>query len=136
MAEKVFVDTGGWAALLGANDENHAGAVSVFNRLKAARAVLFTSDYVFDETVTLTMARGNHAHSVVAGRAILESSVVKMIPIAPDYLESSWALYQKLADKRFSFTDATSLTVMRSLGISKIFGYDREFVKAGVQLIQ
>ena len=133
--EKVFVDTGGWVALFGANDQNHKTAVPIFEGLKKTRALLYTSDYVIDETLTLTAVRGSHAQSVLAGKALFESAVVKIVHVAPDYLQGSWEWYQKYKDKRFSFTDVTTITIMKILGIKKIFGFDREFEKAGVDLL-
>ena len=131
--EKVFVDTGGWVALFGINDENHKNALPIFESLKKTKALLYTSDYVIDETLTLTMVRGNHTQSVLAGKALFESALVKIVPVAPDYLQGAWELYQKYKDKRFSFTDVTTLTIMKALGIKKIFGFDREFKKVGIE---
>ncbi|MBI3252901.1 MAG: PIN domain-containing protein [Candidatus Omnitrophica bacterium] len=133
--EKIFVDTGGWAALLVENDERHKEAVSIFGRLKESRASLYTSDYVIDETLTLIGVRGGHAHSVRAGKAILESSLVKIVTVVPDYFQDTWALYQKYKDKKFSFTDVSSLCIMNTLKIKKLFGFDREFEKVSVELL-
>lgn len=133
--EKVFVDTGGWAALFATNDSNHKNATNIYEDLKRSKALLYTSDYIIDETLTLTMARAGHAQSVLAGKALFESALVKIIPVAPDHLQPSWELYQKYKDKRFSFTDATTLAIAKTLNIKKIFGYDREFEKVGIELL-
>ena len=133
--ERIFVDTGGWAALFGDNDGNHKSAVTVYERLKKSKAALYTSDYVIDETITLTMVRSNHTQSVLVGKALLESTVVKAVPVAPDYIQPSWELYQKYNDKHFSFTDITTLVIAKSLNIKKFFSYDREFEKVGMELL-
>lgn len=133
--EKVFVDTGGWAALFGDNDENHETAASIFEGLKKSKIPLYTSDYIIDETVTLTMTRGNHAQSVQVGKALFESAIVKIVHVAPDYLKGSWELYQKYKDKRLSFTDVTTLTITKALNIKKIFSFDRELQRAGADLL-
>ena len=133
--EKIFVDTGGWAALFGDNDGNHKNALTIYDRLKKSKAALYTSDYIIDETITLTMVRANHAQSVLAGKALLESAIVKIIPVAPDYLQASWELYQKYKDKHFSFTDITTLAIVKNLSIKKLFSYDHEFEKVGMELL-
>ncbi len=90
---------------------------------------------VLDETVTTIRFRGNHKQSVLAGEALFQSEIVKLIHVFPEYLKESWQLYQKYADKEFSFTDATTLAVMKDLGTPRIFAFDREFQQAGLQLI-
>ena len=134
--EKVFVDTGGWAGLFGASDQNHKKALAIFDGLKRVKALLYTSDYIIDETLTLAMVRGSHAQSVLVGEALFESALVKIVHVAPDHLKGSWELFQKYKDKHFSFTDVTTLEIMKVLGIDKIFSFDREFKKVGVDLLE
>ena len=117
-------------------DENHKNAAAIYESLKKSRTIIFTSDYILDETLTLTMARENHTQSIAAGKALFESSVIKIVYVAPEYLQASWELYQKYRDKRFSFTDVTSLVITKVFGIKKIFGFDREFEKVGMELLR
>jgi len=133
--ERIFVDTSGWVALFVQNDQNHSRAASIFQKLGNEKAQLFTSDYVIDETITTILVRSNHYHSVVAGKALLTSSVIKIISVYPDSFKSSWELYQKFKDKKFSFTDVTSLTIIKNLNIQKAFAFDMEFIQAGIQLL-
>ncbi len=133
--DKVFVDTSGWVALFVANDVNHAKAVDIFHGLKTNRSALFTSDYIFDETVTTILVRGDHRQSLFAGDALLNSQVVKIAHVSPDHFQPAWEMYRKYADKRFSFTDATSFAIMRGLGIEKVFCFDRGFSRAGFQTL-
>ncbi len=133
--EKVFVDTSGWVALFVGKDKNHKKAVLIFEDLKKRKALIYTSDYCIDETITTVLARGDHRQSVLAGKALFSSEIIKIVHVSPDYLESAWELYQKYRDKKFSFTDVTSFTIMKALGIGRAFGFDREFVQAGIELI-
>lgn len=134
--EKVFVDTSGWVALFVGNDQNHEKAVSIFDSLKASRNLIHTSDYIIDETITTILARGNHKQSVLAGAALFTSKIIKLVHVTPAHLARAWALYQKYSDKKFSFTDVTSLCLMQELGIRKAFSFDREFSQAGIQLVE
>jgi len=133
--EKVFVDTSGWVALFVDNDQNHKKAVSIFEDIKSLKSLIYTSDYIIDETITTIMARGNHKQSVSAGEALFTSKIIKIIHVSADYLQAAWELYQKYKDKSFSFTDVTSFVIMNNLGIRKAFGFDREFLQAGIELI-
>lgn len=133
--EKVFVDTSGWVALFVENDNHHKKAVSIFEDIKSSKALIHTSDYVIDETITTILVRGGYKQSVFAGNALFTSRIIRIVHVSPDYLERAWELYQKCKDKKFSFTDVTSLIIMKDLNIRKAFGFDREFLEAGVELI-
>ncbi|MEK7849448.1 MAG: PIN domain-containing protein [Candidatus Omnitrophota bacterium] len=133
--EKVFVDTSGWVALFAENDQNHKKAVSIFEEIKYSKVPIYTSDYCIDETITTILARGSHKQSVLAGEALFTSKIIKIVHVYPDYLQTAWELYQKYKDKKFSFTDVTSFVIMKDLNIKKAFAFDREFVQAGIELI-
>jgi len=134
--EKVFVDTSGWVALFVENDQNHKKAVSIFEEIKNSKVPIYTSDYCIDETITTILARGSHKQSVLAGEALFTSKIIKIIHVYPDYLQAAWELYQKYKDKMFSFTDVTSFAIMKDLNMKKAFAFDREFVQAGIELIE
>lgn len=133
--EKVFVDTSGWVALFVENDADHKKAVSIFEQLKEEKTLIYTSDYVIDETITTISVRGSHKQSVVAGSALFNSEIIKNIYVAPEYLESAWKLYQKYKDKEFSFTDVTSMTISKELNIKKAFSFDTDFQKMGFEVL-
>ena len=135
LMEKVFVDTSGWVALFVVNDKNHQKAVSIFEEIKNEKRPIYTSDYCIDETITTILVRGNHQQSVLAGEALFTSKIIKVVCVSPDYLKAAWELYQKYKDKRFSFTDVTSFIIMKGLNIKKAFAFDREFIQAGIELI-
>ena len=134
--EKVFVDTSGWVALFVENDQNHKKAVSILEEIKNEKWPIYTSDYCIDETITAILARGSHKQSVLAGEALFTSKIIKIIHVCPDYLKGSWELYQKYKDKCFSFTDVASFAIMKDLNIKKAFAFDREFIHAGIELIE
>ena len=57
MARRVFIDTSGWCALIDRSDSAHDRAVTVVEQLVRGGSRLVTSDYVLDESYTLTLAR-------------------------------------------------------------------------------
>jgi predicted nucleic acid-binding protein len=132
---RVFIDTSGWVALFVKNDSNNRSAAGIFERIRKEDVDIYTSDYVLDETITLIRMKGDHAASVMAGKAIFESRIIKLVNVAPDFLEGTWKLYQKYKDKKFSFTDVSSLEIMKELGIGKALSFDREFSQAGIELL-
>ncbi len=134
--EKVFIDTSGWVALFVENDKYHKKAASIFEEIKNSKALIYTSDYVVDETVTTILVRGSHKQSVLAGEALFTSKIIKIIHICPDHLPAAWELYQKYKDKMFSFTDVTSFVIIKALNIRKALAFDREFMQAGIELME
>lgn len=130
------MDTSGWVALFVENDKNHKKAVAIFEEIKNERRLIYTSDYCIDETITTILVRGNHQQSVLAGEALFTSNIIKIVNVCPSYLMAAWELYQKYKDKKFSFTDVTSFAIMKDLNIKKAFAFDREFVQAGIELIE
>ena len=106
---------------------------AIFEDIKKSKALIYTSDYVIDETITAIMARSNHKQSVLAGAALFTSKIIKIIHVSADHFHLAWELYQKYKDKMFSFTDAASFVIMKGLGIGKAFSFDREFVQAGIE---
>lgn len=133
--ENLFVDTSAWVALFVKNDEEHQRAVSLFERIKSLKSVLYTSDYVFDETLTTILVRGSYRQSLLAGEALLNSNVIKILPVSSEYFQEAWKLYQKYRDKQFSFTDVTSFAIMRDMEINKVFAFDNHFSQAGFELL-
>ena len=134
--EKVFIDTSGWVALFVENDKYHKKAASIFEEIKNSKAIIYTSDYVIDETITTILVRGSHKQSVLAGEALFISKIIKIIHVCPDYLQVAWELYQKYKDKMFSFTDVTSFVIMKDLNIGKALAFDREVMQAGIELME
>ena len=133
--EKIFVDTSAWVALFIKNDINYEKAICIFEGIKQLKSPLYTSDYIIDETITTILGRGNHHQSVLAGKALFTSQILTLIPVAPDYLQKTWKLYQKYHDKEFSFTDTSSFTIMKDLSIKKAFSFDEDFMKVGLEVI-
>lgn len=130
------MDTSGWATLFVENDKNHKKAAVIFEEFKNSKALIYTSDYCIDETITTILVRGSRKQSVLAGEALFTSKIIKIVHVCPDYLQAAWELYQKYKDKMFSFTDISSFVIMKGLNIRKAFAFDREFVQAGIELIE
>ncbi len=133
--EKIFIDASAWVALFVESDEGHKKAAAVYEKLKNSKVSLYTSDYVIDETITTILVRGSHKMSIVAGKAIFSSQIIKIAYVCPDYLKPAWELYQQYDDKKFSFTDVTSFAIAKDLNTKKVFGFDSDFSKAGFELI-
>lgn len=133
--QRVFIDTSAWIALFLFSDQNHLEAVEIFEKIEGEYAAIFTSNYVFDETVTFMMRRAGQKAAVEVGDAILGSQLVKVEFVSFDQFYASWDSFKKYDDKEFSFTDVTSFQIMHELNIRRAFSFDRHFEQAGFERI-
>ena len=126
--KRVFVDTSGWYAYARKDDPAHEGAREALERWEGR---LVTTDYVFDETVTLARMRLGASSAVKIGDVLLDSGVVELVRLLPEDFEDAWDLFRKRKDKEWSFTDCTSFAVMRRLRLRAAVATDRHFRQAG-----
>jgi hypothetical protein len=125
---RVFVDTSAWYAYVRANDPDHA---RVEAPLEAPGRLLVTSNFVFDELVTLVRLRLGHSTAVRVGKTLREGDRLELIRILPEDEERAWSLVTGRKDKNYSFTDCTSFALMRRLGIETAVATDRHSRQAG-----
>ncbi len=59
------------------------------------------------------------------------SAIVEMIHITPSDEKAAWNLFEKRADKSYSFTDCTSFVVMRRQKIATAVALDSHFFQEG-----
>jgi len=101
---------------------------------KAETTSAVTSDYVFDETVTVLKIRVGHTASVAAGDAMLSSPRLSIEPIDDQDRRSAWAIFSTHADKRWSFTDCTSKVLIDRLACEQIWALDVDFRQMGYEV--
>jgi uncharacterized protein len=134
--EPLFVDTWGWLVL--ANDHDPAfGAVAAVRRLYAESGGLWiTTDYVLDETMTRLFMTTACRHAEAFCKGIFESQkagVLAIESIHAQRFEEANRLRLRYRDKpKISFTDLTSFTVMRELGIRQVLTADAHFSQTGL----
>jgi len=131
----LFVDTWGWLALRDKGDARHQGAAAAFHAaLKADRVV--TTDFVLDETFTLLFRRlsaQRATESVEFLMAAVETGSVVLAAVSPFRFAEAVKLRLKYRDKpEISFTDFSSMVVMRELRVKEILTEDRHFAQVGL----
>ena len=86
---------------------------------------------MFDETVTLTQARLGHRRAVAVGRTLLDPAIVEWLRVTPVDERAPWALFERRPDKSYSFTDCTSVVLMRRERIGHAIALDEHFTQEG-----
>src|SRR5437899_2552668 len=105
----IFVDTGAWFASVVPTDQHHVDAV---RWLATNRQPLVTSDYVVDETLTLLRMRGHASRASTLGEDLFSSRLAHIYYLTEEDVLATWRVFERYADKDWSFTDCSSRVVM------------------------
>lgn len=130
--KRIFVDTGAWYALVDANDPDHASARKFFRKNSLPLA---TTNFVFDETVTLLRKRLGWAAAHEFGNRLKISGFVGLVFVAGDDEDRAWDIFRQYRDKDFSYTDCTSFAVMDRLKVKTAFTFDSHFAAMEYQVV-
>lgn len=125
----IFVDTSFWIGLSVTADDRHADCVELLRRY--AGQSLTTSNHVRGETWTFVRRRYGHREA----RGFLERldrAQRVTVEFVGEQRESEALGWLRRHDEReYSFVDATSFAVMRSLRIREALTFDGDFAAAG-----
>jgi len=125
----IFVDTSFWVALRNRRDGRHDEASELFRRV--ADRGLVTSNQVRGETWTFLRRKAGHGSAVGFLDAVERSERIRVVSVEPE-LETAALRWLRHHDEReYSFVDATSFAVMRSLRIREALAFDGDFSAAG-----
>lgn len=124
----IFVDTSAWFASVVRSDRDHGQAS---RWLQSNRSDLLTTDYVLDELLTLLRFRGEYRRSSALGNDLLNETVAQLEWVTQSDVHLAWEVFERYADKEWSFTDCVSRTVMERLGITRAFAFDEHFRQFG-----
>jgi hypothetical protein len=83
-AEPLFIDSGGFYALISSGNDSHKLAVAVMEEAAQQRRRAITTDYIIDETATLLRARGLSKLPAEFFRLIEESQALTVEWTTPD----------------------------------------------------
>lgn len=128
-----FVDTSFWKGLVDKRDSSHKEVKASFSSLSPENLLLYTTDYVFTETVTLLRLRQGLGLPVAKkwGESILSSAAVNLIHVDESLFTQAWEIFKKYEDKKFSFVDCTSFAVMEKYILNHALTLDHHFDQYG-----
>jgi len=131
----LFVDTWGWLALRDRRERRHQEAKAVFEEALSRRLAIVTTHFVLDETFTLLFRRLPF-HEAKASMELrttsCEEGMVTLALVWPMRFNAALVLRVKFKDKPLiSFTDLSSMAVMREMVICRILTEDEHFEQVG-----
>jgi predicted nucleic acid-binding protein len=138
--KSIFIDTWGWLALGHRRDNYHQSVKELYCQLKQQKTLIYTSDYVLDELISLLFKRENFQEATTFIEGIMQSAELGNLQIeqvTTDKFQLAYELRKKLNDKPYiSFTDLTSMIIMEQLKIQYILTQDDHFLQCGMGFIK
>lgn len=129
----VFIDTGVFYAHHDRDASRHeVGARALVHVLTSSSfGQVLTSEYVFDEAVTLTVRRtGRVADAVELGKRILGDGypdAIDVLHTTPPDLDRAFEIFQQYDDQSLSFTDAMTVALVDTNDIDTVLSFDDDF---------
>jgi predicted nucleic acid-binding protein len=136
---RVFIDTWGWVSLFNRQERQHEQVSRLYRTVSSAVGNIVTTDYVLDEVWTMLFKRVPFSVARTALQAVsgsVAAGYVLLERISPERFETAQRLRLTLQDKPdISFTDLTTMTVMRETGIAEIITGDAHFTHVGMGFV-
>jgi predicted nucleic acid-binding protein len=129
-----YIDTGAWIALLDRKDAFHASARATRERLRTAKESLVTGWHTLVELADGLARHADQARAASTLSAILASPTVRVEPSQP-HVERAMELFSSRTDWNVDLSDCLSFALMEAHEIRRAFAYDRDFEKAGFEVI-
>ena len=124
----IFVDSSFWIAFYNERDGRQPEALAL---LLQTREELVTTNQVRGETWTFLRRRAGHSDAVRFLDHLDRSAQVR-VEFVTERHESDASRWLRRHDERpYSFVDATSFAVMRTLHIKDALAFDEDFAAAG-----
>jgi uncharacterized protein len=125
----IFVDTSFWIAARFSRDPHHREAGELL--VRHAETPLITSNHVRAETWTFLRRRAGHQSAVHFLDRLERTSRLEVARIPAELEQEALAWLRKRDEREYSFVDATSFALMRSLRIHEALAFDGDFSAAG-----
>jgi predicted nucleic acid-binding protein len=125
----IFVDSSFWIGLGMPTDDRHEEAEALYNR--HADGSLITSNHVRGETWTFLRRRAGHHAAVDFLDRLEHTRRARVILIAPALEGEALQWLRRHDEREYSFVDATSFVLMRSMQIREALAFDGDFAAAG-----
>jgi predicted nucleic acid-binding protein len=125
----IFVDSSFWIAIRFERDARHGQAVELL-RLHH-EAPLLTSNVVRGETWTFLRRRVGHRSAVQFLDGLAETARLSVRRVSEEVETEALEWLRRRDERPYSFVDATSFALMRSLRITEALAFDGDFAAAG-----
>ena len=123
----IFIDANVFLAFNSDTDVHHQKAKIIFEQIDIGKYHdYFTSDYVFNEVVGVTLRKFGKERAKVLGEHIRASAL--MMHIDKRLLRLAWKLFKE-TPLNLSLVDCTNVELMKATKTDTIATFDKEFFK-------
>lgn len=130
------MDTWGWLAFGHRRDAHHPAVKELVATCVSNRMPVHPSDYVLDELITLLFRRETYEESVRFLDGLFGDSArgaLQIQRVTAGRFQAALELRKRFRDKPdISFTDLTSMAIMRELQINAVVTEDNHFPQVGM----
>jgi predicted nucleic acid-binding protein len=124
----IFVDSSFWIALTRPRDVHHGVAT---NLLRTVSDSLVTSNHVRGETWTFLRRRETHRVATAFLDRLERTRRLGVLSVSEDQEAQALRWLRRHDEREYSFVDATSFALMRSLKIREALAFGGDFAAAG-----
>ena len=125
----IFVDSSFWIAMSARRDDRHGEALQILQRHLGQ--TLVTSNHVRGESWTFLNRRYGHGRAVRFLDRLARSARTRVVFVGEDLEREALEWLRRHDEREYSFVDATSFALMRSLRIREALAFDGDFAAAG-----
>lgn len=138
MHKKLFIDTSAWLAVYIPTEKSHLRITRILKKEIDARSVLYTSNYIIDETVTrllydaswdVTKQFLQYLHKSIAEHFLVELWVDEQIEA------DAFSIFTLFKEHKLSLTDATTVVFIRRYKMDAVISLDSDFKKIGLSVL-
>jgi uncharacterized protein len=125
----IFVDSSFWIAVRLSRDEHHDEAAALLEARGGES--LLTSNHVRGETWTFLRRKASHASAVHFLDGIDRTRRLSVAFVSQELEAQALRWLRRHDEREYSFVDATSFALMRSLRMKEALAFDGDFAAAG-----
>ncbi|HKZ57388.1 MAG TPA: PIN domain-containing protein [Thermodesulfovibrionales bacterium] len=125
----VFIDTSAFIAMRVSDDVHYNAAQGFLKAVKDQRLRLHTTNFILDEVYTYFCR--THEVAVEMAELIMNNPLISFHRVSVGDEKEAWVILKAYNDKWFSYTDATSFSIMERLTLKAVFAFDEHFKQYG-----
>ncbi|MBI2110170.1 type II toxin-antitoxin system VapC family toxin [Candidatus Woesearchaeota archaeon] len=123
----ILIDANIFCAYANERDVHHKKAVQLLQDIFSKKyGDVITTDYIFDETISVTLRKSTKKEALELGNFLLHSEIF-VAKIDTLLFEKAWMLFKEI--ESFNFTDCSTLAFMDIFSVKHIATFDKAFKK-------
>ena len=129
----IFIDTSYLIGYYNKEDKHHQKAIGLSGIFSGKEfGTVYISDYIFTEAMNYLITRIKSRGLAIELAGYIFNSEMEIIYMDKNIFQKSWELFKQR--KNLSFTDCTTIELMKAYGIKSIATFDSGFGQFGKEI--